>query len=101
MSKSWNDPQVTGRLNVGDYEVDLGSVIPGSLAIADVADIAALVAPRKLLFCQARDNRATGMEVAASRFKRLAESAGKGWFRYEPARSLDANLLLEWIKHES
>jgi hypothetical protein len=101
MSESWNDPQGIGRLNVGDYEVDLGSVIPGALAIADVADIAALIAPRKLLFCQARENRATGMEVAASRFKRLAESAGKGWFRYEPARSLDANLLLEWIKHES
>ena len=101
MSESWNDPQVTGRLNAGDHEVDFGSVIPGALAIADLPDIAALIAPRKLLFCQARDNRAPGIEMAASRFKRVAESVGKSWFRYQPARVIDANLLLEWMTHAS
>jgi hypothetical protein len=100
MSEFWNDPQATGHVNTGDYEVDFGSVIPGALAFADLPDIAALLAPRPLLFCQARDNRAPGIEMAASRFQSVAESEGNGWFRYEPARSIDANLLLEWMTHK-
>jgi hypothetical protein len=101
ISESWNHPRTTGRLNAGAYEVDFGSVIPGALAITDVPEIAALIAPRKLLFCQARDNSAPGIETIAAQFKRVAESAGKGWFRYEPRRSFDASLILEWMTHES
>ena len=100
MSESWNDPQVTGRLDAGDYDVDFGSVIPGALAIADVPEIASLIAPRRLLFCQARDNSAPGIEKIAARFKRVAETAGKGWFRYEHRRSFNESLILEWMTHE-
>ncbi|MCI0625261.1 MAG: hypothetical protein L0387_27060 [Acidobacteria bacterium] len=52
MPPSWNDPQLNGRVNSGDYEVDFGSVIPFALETADVPEIAALIAPRRVLFCQ-------------------------------------------------
>lgn len=58
MPSLWNDAKLARRLNAGDYEVDLGSVIPSALEIADLPDIAALIAPRRVLFCQARDHRA-------------------------------------------
>jgi pimeloyl-ACP methyl ester carboxylesterase len=97
MREGWNDPQLKARISCADYEVDFGSVIPSALKFADVPDIAALIAPRKLLFCQARDYRSSGTEALVARFRHVTESAGNGWMRYEPKRSLEASLLLEWI----
>lgn len=103
LGNSWNDPQLTGRVDAGDYVTDFGSVIPGVLrdrnpgGAMDVPEIAAMVAPRKMLFCQARDLRSPGTDVLAGRFLRVAASAGKTWMKYEPGRSIDAKLLLEWM----
>ncbi|MCX6619518.1 MAG: acetylxylan esterase [Acidobacteria bacterium] len=88
---SWNDPQLTGRVNAGGYSIDFGSAIPSVLHMADVPDLAGLIAPRRVLFCQALDGR-------SARLLRMAQSAGSQWFRYEPERPLDAALLLEWLK---
>jgi hypothetical protein len=96
----WNDTQLDGRLNTADYEVDLGSVIPSALESADVPDIMALIWPRRVLFCQARDNQAPGVEALASRFRRVVGSAGKNWITLDPGRPLDGRLLLEWLREE-
>ncbi len=87
LSNSWNDPQLTGRIDTGDYQVDFGSVIPSSLKFADVPDIAAMIAPRQVLFCQALDG-------ATPRFHRAAGN----WMRYAPEKPLTPELLLEWLR---
>jgi len=75
--------------------VDFGSVIPAVLKAVDVPDIAALIAPRPVLFCQALDNATDDAEVL--RFRRVTTSAGKTWIRYEPGKPLTSALLLEWL----
>lgn len=97
MGEAWNDPQLSGRIHSGDYEVDFGSVIPSALELADVPDIAALIAPRRLLFCQARDVQAPQNEVLVSRFKEVVSPAGGGWIENVPSRHFDSKLLLEWL----
>lgn len=100
MAETWNDAQLRGRLTTADDEVDLGSVIPSALAIADIPDILSLIAPRKLLFCQARDNESLDATVLVSRFQRVLESAGTEWLNYDPSRPLDGKFLLEWLGRE-
>jgi hypothetical protein len=100
MRNLWNSPQLDGRVHAGDDVIDLGSVIPAALKKADVPDIAALVAPRKLLFCGARDDRAAEQDPLTGRFRRVVETAGNDWIRYEPARLLDAKLLLDWLQNK-
>ena len=85
----WNSAERRGLINAADYDVDLGSVIPGMAAIADIPDLVSLVAPRQVLFCQARDNENQMVE----RFKRVA-----GKIRYEPQTKLNAALLLNWLQ---
>ena len=85
----WNSAERRGLINAAGYDVDLGSVIPGMAAITDVPDLISLVAPRQVLFCQAR---ASENEIA-ERFKRVA-----GKIRYEPRTNLDAALLLNWLQ---
>lgn len=97
MRNDWNDAQLTGRLHTPDYEVDFGSVIPRVLSVVDVPDILALVAPRKVLFCQAQDARFAGAEPLAARFRKVVEAAGRNWIQYAPDRSLDGQLLREWL----
>ncbi|MCI0540357.1 MAG: acetylxylan esterase [Verrucomicrobiales bacterium] len=101
MAEAWNDPQLNGRVNCGDYEVDFGSVIPFALEHADVPDIAALLAPRRLLFCQARDNGAPDAELVRSRFRRVVESTGNNRTQYAADHSLDAAVLLDWLRIEN
>ena len=93
----WNDAQVTGVVNAGDYAVDLGAVIPSALRTLDLPDIVALAAPRKVLFCHPKDAGADGTKALAARLLQVTSSRGREWFRYEPARALDSALLLEWI----
>ncbi|MCW5979162.1 MAG: acetylxylan esterase [Bryobacteraceae bacterium] len=97
MPDSWNDAQLEGGLNNGKYKIDFGSVIPRALEHADVAGIAALVAPRPLLFCQALDHGEPAAEPLAAGFRRVTESAGKGWIAYEPGAVLDAARLTRWL----
>ncbi|MBI2680522.1 MAG: acetylxylan esterase [Candidatus Solibacter usitatus] len=94
---SWNDAQLNGRLNAAGYSVDFGSVIPAALATADVPDIVALLAPRKVLFCQAGDTQLSDAAAAVARFERVTGTAGQNQLTYEPRRSLDGALLLQWI----
>jgi cephalosporin-C deacetylase-like acetyl esterase len=98
-ASDWNDPQVTGGVDTGDYRVDFGSAIPAVLRIAgmDVPDIAALIAPRKVLFCQVPDSQSAGAAALVARFRQVTAAAGKSWMRYAPGRQMDAKLLLEWI----
>ena len=93
LRRHWNYAIGNGRLDTGDYEVDLGAVIPASLETADIPDIAALVAPRKLLFAQARDARAPGIGELVSRFRRVTGAA----VTYEPERTLDGTMLAAWL----
>ena len=93
----WNDPQLNGIINTGDYDIDFGSVIPGVLQVMDVPDLLHLIAPRKLLFCAPRDLSAAGFETLPARFNEVAGPDGEKWMRYEPEHPLDAKLLLERI----
>jgi cephalosporin-C deacetylase-like acetyl esterase len=85
----WNSAERRGLINAAGYDVDLGSVIPGMAAITDVPDLISLIAPRRVLFCQARDNE-------SQMTKRFQHVAGK--IRYEPRTKLDAALLLNWLQ---
>jgi len=96
LDESWNDPQLTGQIDTGGFKVDFGSVIPAVLKAVDVPDIAALIAPRPVLFCQALDNGTDDDEVR--RFHRVTSSAGGNWIRYEPGAPLTPALLLEWLQ---
>jgi pimeloyl-ACP methyl ester carboxylesterase len=101
MAESWNDPQLNGRLNVGTYEVDFGGVIPSVLNYVDVPDIVALIRPRKVLFCEAKDNNAPDMDTLATRFQRIAGSSNNTrWLRYAPNQTLRDRLLVEWLTSE-
>jgi cephalosporin-C deacetylase-like acetyl esterase len=94
----WNDAQLSGQVDAGDYTVDLGAVIPSVLKTLDLPDILALIAPRKVLFCRPKDAAAEATTVLAARFRQVAASRGKDWIRYEPGRALDGALLLEWLQ---
>ena len=97
MRQFWNSPQLDGCIHASDGEADLGSVIPSALRNADVPDIAALIAPREFLFCEARDEHDAGLE-SLQRFRRIVESAGSAWVRYQPNRVLDTAMLLDWLQ---
>jgi cephalosporin-C deacetylase-like acetyl esterase len=89
-----------GRLDNGSFKVDLGSVIPSILLTGDIPDIASLVAPRKLLYCQTRDNSLANAKLHRDRFRRVLETAasdGGGWARYEPEQPFTVDLLLSWL----
>jgi hypothetical protein len=83
LPKAWNDPQLRGRIDTGDYEIDFGSVIPGALRYGDVPQIAMRLAPRRALFCEARDK--PGEFPTAPHITSLAG---------EP---LTADLVLRWL----
>ena len=99
MGDAWNDPQLNGRLDTGDAQVDFGSVIPSVLDFGDVPDLAALLAPRRVLFCQMRDQGAPDRDVLASRFERVVQPDASR-VKYLPDRSLDAVFLLEWLEQD-
>jgi hypothetical protein len=97
VNTSWNDAQLNGRVNIAGDSVDFGSVIPGALATADVPDMVALLAPRRVLFCQAGDIQIPDAASLVARFERVITSAGQGSITYAPRRSLDGALLLQWM----
>ena len=93
----WNDAQLTGSLKTPEYEVDFGSVIPRALASVDVPDIVALIAPRKVLFCQAQDAKSLNAQALTARFRQIAKAAGAHWIDYAPDQTLDIPLLSKWL----
>jgi cephalosporin-C deacetylase-like acetyl esterase len=97
----WNSSAMKwGRLDNGRFKADLGSVIPSILLTADIPDIASLVFPRKLLFCQARDNGMPNSEQQQSRFKRVLQAVNPNatdWAWYYPERQFDTEFLLNWL----
>jgi len=98
--KVWNGMAMDwGRIDAGDYKVDLGDVLPGVLATADLPDIASLVAPRKLLYCGVRDRGLESTVRLGKRFAAVLAAADKdvNWARYLPETPLDAGLLLDWL----
>jgi len=95
MPRLWNSAERMGQIKSESYEIDLGSVIPSALKIADVPDVISLIAPRRVLFCQARDIGDRDGEMLRSRFQRLM---GRDWLWYEPAKQFDARVLVEWLK---
>ena len=94
----WNDAQLKGILKTPEYEIDLGSVIPSALLTVDVPDLVALLAPRKVLFCQARDAGVQGTEALVARFRQVT-AVGGNWLRYAPAQSLDGQTLRGWLRN--
>jgi pimeloyl-ACP methyl ester carboxylesterase len=82
-----------GRTNTGRYEFDLGSVIPSVLRAGDVAEIVSMLSPRRVLYCGTRDR---GVAEEA-RLRRVADAAAPGQIRFEPGRTLDAAVLVEWL----
>jgi hypothetical protein len=94
----WNDAQISGLVDAGDYKVDLGAVIPSVLKTLDLPEILALIAPRKVLFCHPKDAAAEATKGLAARMLEVTASSGTDWIRYEPGRVLDGGLLLEWLR---
>ncbi|MBI4902085.1 MAG: acetylxylan esterase [Acidobacteria bacterium] len=94
----WNDPQISGGVDAGGYSVDFSAVIPYSLQTADIPDILAHIAPRRVLYCQTLDTKAPDADAVVSRFRRVTAKPGEGWIRYEPGRMLDGELLRDWIR---
>jgi cephalosporin-C deacetylase-like acetyl esterase len=97
--QGWNDAQLKGILKTPDYEIDLGSVIPSALLTVDVPDLVALVAPRKVLFCHARDAAVQGNEALVARFRQVTGAAGGNWIRYAPTQALDGQTLRAWLQN--
>jgi hypothetical protein len=95
MPARWNSAERLGKVNAEQYDIDLGSVIPWALETADVPDLVSLVAPRRVLFSAARDNAEAAAEPLRARFTR---AMAKPSVRYEPAKPLDAGLLIEWLQ---
>lgn len=99
LSEAWNDPQLDGLYAGPEYTADYGAVIPSFLRVADLPELAALVAPRPLLFCRTRDHRtaAAATPELVERFRTLAAAPGQSSLRFEPERALDAARLSEWL----
>ncbi len=95
---TWNDAQLKGILNTPEYEIDFGSVIPSVLQTVDVPDLVALVAPRQVLFCQARDVGVPGSEALVARFRQVTGAVGGNWIRYAPTQLLDGQTLRGWFQ---
>ena len=89
--RRWNRSAMDwGRLDGASYRVDLGSVIPSVLEHADIPDLVALVAPRKVLYCGVRDN-----SEHAARFKAVTSKSGS--ISLEPETPLSSEKLLRWL----
>jgi hypothetical protein len=76
-------------------------VIPSVLVTADVPEIATLVFPRKLLYCQVRDGQHADSQQYRIRFQEILAQVnpqGREWVWYYPDKLLDAKLLIEWMR---
>jgi cephalosporin-C deacetylase-like acetyl esterase len=99
LGESWNDAQLKGVLKTPEYDIDLGSVIPSALLTLDVPDLVAMVAPRKVLFCHARDAGLPGTESLVARFRHVTEAVSGDWISYAPTQLLDGETLRSWLQN--
>jgi hypothetical protein len=83
LPKEWNHPQLRGRIDTGAYETDFGSAIPAVLRYGDLSQIAALLAPRRVLFCEARN--------------KSGEFPSAPHITAAPEEQLTAGLVLRWL----
>ncbi len=99
----WNASAMDwGVLDNGTFRVDLGSVIPSVLLTADIPEIASLIAPRRLLYCQIRD-RGSEAAVFRTRFAKVVSASASeetNWFSHQPDKQLGPELLLQWLAAE-
>jgi hypothetical protein len=95
----WNDPQLDGRVRFPGVDLDLGTILPGALLVADLPEILGCVAPRRVWFCQAREPADADADAApwVARFRESIAAAGDDWLTYTPDRPLDADSLLNWL----
>ena len=103
LRNGWNDPQLDGHVHCPDDVIDFGAVIPSVLRVADIPDFLALIMPRRILFCQARDQAAPDIDRLRSRLHALLKSTSGNDLanlHYEPQRSLNAQVLLDWLRGE-
>jgi hypothetical protein len=94
----WNDPQLDAIVSTEAYDVDLASVIPAALRMADIYDLARLIAPRWLLISGAKDLQSSAIGRMLGQFKASAAFSDEAWLRYLPERPLDFKYLLLWLK---
>ena len=102
MVLKWNSAERLGLIQASAYSVDLGSVIPDSVAVADVPELMLSISPRRVLFCQARDNGDEAAEASRLRFRHMMQAAGARAtsIRYDDGRKFDAALLLDWLREK-
>lgn len=99
----WNASAMDwGVLDNGTFRVDLGSVLPSVFPTADIPEVASLIAPRRLLYCQVRDRGPEASDFR-TRFPQVLSASGAGetnWFSYHPQKQLGPELLLQWLAAE-
>lgn len=95
--RQWNDATLDGRVHSSHDDADFGSVIPAALEHADVPDLVAAIGHRPVLFAGARDLQFPRVEPLVSRFRSLGGKA----LTYRPERTLDATLLMQWLRESS
>jgi hypothetical protein len=98
LTRVWNSTAMRhGRIQGEHHSVDLGAVIPGSLAHGDIADIVSLLAGRKVLYADAKDRDVPDLAALRARFAGVAAGSGTS---YEPGREFTAERLLGWLGAE-
>jgi hypothetical protein len=98
LTRVWNSSAMRhGRIQGEHHSVDLGAVIPGSLAHGDIADIVSLLAGRKVLYADAKDGGAGGVAALRERFARVAAGGGVS---YKPDGALTTERILAWLASE-
>lgn len=91
----WNSGVMNnGRLNDGERDADAGSVVPGILRVMDLADFAAPLAGRRVLFAGARN--AGGASEYRRAWERNSSEENRRWFL--PERQFSEELLLDWLR---
>ncbi len=100
--RKWNPGAMSwGRLDAPHGDVDLGDVIPAVLERGDIPELAALIAPRPLLYGRVIDGGQRGALGRVKRFQAVlagaAESRG-GSAKIYSDLNLTADNLLEWIE---
>ncbi|HLA39328.1 MAG TPA: hypothetical protein VJ417_04985, partial [Candidatus Glassbacteria bacterium] len=85
----WNSQAIDwGRIAGREIEEEIGDVLPGVLEFGDLPEIAALAAPRRLIYLGTRDNGLASAGPVNERFRRVTARAGAGWFIFQPERPL-------------
>ncbi len=98
--REWNAGAMRwGRFDSPHGDVDLGNVLPGVLAHGDIPELAALIAPRPLLYGRVIDGGQQGALRQVKRFQAVLGEAEGGNGKIYSDLSLTADNLLEWIEN--